>query len=162
MTLQEVAAYLKVHPNTVYRLARSGRIPAFKMGTDWRFERSALDRWIRLRQDEHEMTSEGSRAVDEDVLHLLNWMVSQGIALSWTVGEVAALLDRSERSTADELRRLALRGHVLLRTDHEGEPMRVTLSPEGLAEGRKRFGGRQPPPSGHESVVTFAMRHAPR
>ena len=46
LTLDEVAAYLKAGKRTVYRLAASGEIPAFKLGGTWRFRRSELDRWI--------------------------------------------------------------------------------------------------------------------
>ena len=37
LTIDEVAAYLKVGKRTVYRLAASGQIPAFKLGGTWRF-----------------------------------------------------------------------------------------------------------------------------
>lgn len=46
LTLDEVAAYLKAGKRTVYRLAASGEIPAFKLGGMWRFRRSELDQWI--------------------------------------------------------------------------------------------------------------------
>lgn len=46
LTLDEVAAYLKVGKRTVYRLAAAGKIPAFKLGGIWRFKRADLDRWI--------------------------------------------------------------------------------------------------------------------
>ena len=46
LTLDEVAAFLKAGKRTVYRLAQSGEIPAFKLGGTWRFRRSELDRWI--------------------------------------------------------------------------------------------------------------------
>lgn len=46
MTVKEVAKYLDVHPMTLYRLAREGRIPAFKIGGQWRFQKKALDRWV--------------------------------------------------------------------------------------------------------------------
>jgi len=46
LTLDEVAAYLKAGKRTVYRLAASGVIPAFKLGGTWRFRRSELDHWI--------------------------------------------------------------------------------------------------------------------
>lgn len=46
LTLNEVAAYLKAGKRTVYRLAASGEIPAFKLGGTWRFRRSELDQWI--------------------------------------------------------------------------------------------------------------------
>jgi excisionase family DNA binding protein len=37
MTVNDLARYLKVHPSTVYRLLRTGQLPAFKVGRDWRF-----------------------------------------------------------------------------------------------------------------------------
>ena len=40
------AALAKAGKRTVYRLAQSGEIPAFKLGGTWRFRRSELDRWI--------------------------------------------------------------------------------------------------------------------
>lgn len=46
LTLDEVAVYLKAGKRTVYRLAASGEIPAFKLGSTWRFRRSELDQWI--------------------------------------------------------------------------------------------------------------------
>jgi excisionase family DNA binding protein len=45
LTLNEVAEFLRVHPSTVYRLIRDRRIPAFRVGSDWRFTLEAIDRW---------------------------------------------------------------------------------------------------------------------
>jgi excisionase family DNA binding protein len=45
LTLVEVASYLKAGKRTVYRLAQNGEIPAFKVGSTWRFRRSELDHW---------------------------------------------------------------------------------------------------------------------
>lgn len=45
MTLEEVASYLRVHPSTVYRMAKNHAIPAFKIGSDWRFNRESIDGW---------------------------------------------------------------------------------------------------------------------
>lgn len=49
LTIDEVAAYLKAGKRTVYRLAASGKLPAFKLGGTWRFRRSNLDQWIASR-----------------------------------------------------------------------------------------------------------------
>jgi excisionase family DNA binding protein len=46
LTLNEVAVFLKAGKRTVYRLAASGEIPAFKLGGTWRFRRSELNQWI--------------------------------------------------------------------------------------------------------------------
>ena len=45
LTVRELADYLKVHPSTVYRLLRERQLPAFKVGSDWRFNREEIDHW---------------------------------------------------------------------------------------------------------------------
>jgi len=47
LTAKEVADYLNIHPLTVHRYAREGKIPAFKIGTDWRFHKKYIQRWIK-------------------------------------------------------------------------------------------------------------------
>jgi len=47
LTTKEVAEYLNIHPLTVHRYAREGKIPAFKIGTDWRFHKKYLGKWIK-------------------------------------------------------------------------------------------------------------------
>jgi excisionase family DNA binding protein len=46
LTLPEVARYLHVHRSTVYRLIWRGQFPVFRVGTDWRMRRDALERWV--------------------------------------------------------------------------------------------------------------------
>ncbi|WP_054006559.1 methylation-associated defense system helix-turn-helix domain-containing protein MAD1 [Cypionkella psychrotolerans] len=46
LTLPEVAVLLKVAEKTVYTMARSGQIPAFKVRGQWRFKNDDIDRWI--------------------------------------------------------------------------------------------------------------------
>ncbi len=48
LTLPEVAHYLKVTERTIYRLAGSKKIPAFKVGGVWRFSLTEIDNWIKL------------------------------------------------------------------------------------------------------------------
>jgi excisionase family DNA binding protein len=45
MTLEEVSRYLHVHPSTVYRLLKRREIPAFRIGSDWRFNIETIDTW---------------------------------------------------------------------------------------------------------------------
>ena len=47
LTAKEVAEYLNLHPLTIHRYAREGKIPAFKIGTDWRFYKKHIERWIK-------------------------------------------------------------------------------------------------------------------
>jgi excisionase family DNA binding protein len=45
MTVEEVSQYLHIHPSTLYRLLKRGEIPAFRIGSDWRFNIEAIDVW---------------------------------------------------------------------------------------------------------------------
>jgi excisionase family DNA binding protein len=45
VTVKELSSYLRVHPSTIYRLLKRGEIPGFKLGSDWRFNLEAIDRW---------------------------------------------------------------------------------------------------------------------
>jgi excisionase family DNA binding protein len=47
LTLEEVAQFLQVHPSTVYRLLKRRSIPAFKIGSDWRFNQESIERWVK-------------------------------------------------------------------------------------------------------------------
>jgi len=46
MTVNEVAAYLKISEVTTYKLVQQGKIPAFKIGRHWRVKRIDLDEFI--------------------------------------------------------------------------------------------------------------------
>jgi excisionase family DNA binding protein len=49
MTVREVSTYLRVHPSTIYRMLKHHQIPAFHVGSDWRFNVETIDSW-RLEQ----------------------------------------------------------------------------------------------------------------
>lgn len=46
MTIEEVAKYLKMKPQTIYTWAQNGKIPAAKIGKEWRFRRDIIDAWF--------------------------------------------------------------------------------------------------------------------
>lgn len=46
LTLEEVAEYLRLTPQTIYKWAQEKRIPAAKLGKEWRFRKSIIDRWL--------------------------------------------------------------------------------------------------------------------
>ena len=45
LTVDELSAYLHVHRTTIYRLLKHGKLPGFRVGSDWRFNLDAIDRW---------------------------------------------------------------------------------------------------------------------
>jgi len=60
LTLPEVAILLKVAEKTVYTMAQTGQIPAFKVRGQWRFKHDDIDRWI----DEQKAVVKGNVAKD--------------------------------------------------------------------------------------------------
>lgn len=50
MTTKELSEYLQLDRMTIYKLLKSGDIPANRVGHQWRFFRSDIDDWIRSKQ----------------------------------------------------------------------------------------------------------------
>jgi len=48
LTAEEAAKHLRVHVKSLYRLAKKGKVPARKVGGQWRFHRQTLDEWLKL------------------------------------------------------------------------------------------------------------------
>jgi len=46
LTIEELAAYLKIPKSTLYKLVREGKIPSQKIGRHWRFRKGAIDKWL--------------------------------------------------------------------------------------------------------------------
>jgi len=44
MTTNEIAEYLKLHPITIIKHAREGKIPATRIGRVWRFDKELIGR----------------------------------------------------------------------------------------------------------------------
>ena len=51
MTTKEVAQYSRVDEYTIYRLVSQKKIPAFKIGNQWRFKRSLLEHWLKTKMN---------------------------------------------------------------------------------------------------------------
>jgi excisionase family DNA binding protein len=57
LTTEEVLEYLQVNLRTVYRLIKAGKIPAVRVGRQWRFRKRDIDAWL-----DSQRTRGGSRA----------------------------------------------------------------------------------------------------
>jgi excisionase family DNA binding protein len=47
LTTEQVARYLKIDKFTVYRLVMQKKIPAFKVGNQWRFKKRQIEDWLK-------------------------------------------------------------------------------------------------------------------
>ena len=60
LTVAEVATILRVHPATVYRLVKTGDLPAFRIGENWRITSDVLKMWLSERRDHSLVSRTGS------------------------------------------------------------------------------------------------------
>jgi excisionase family DNA binding protein len=46
LTVKEVSELLKIHESTVYKMIREGRIPTFRIRSEWRFQKDQIVHWM--------------------------------------------------------------------------------------------------------------------
>jgi excisionase family DNA binding protein len=71
LTTEEVLEYLQVNLRTVYRLIKAGKIPAVRVGRQWRFRKRDIDAWLetqRPRADRPPLPSMPARSARQRVL----------------------------------------------------------------------------------------------
>lgn len=49
MTINDIAGYLKITEKTAYRLVAESKIPGFKVGGSWRFNKSQIQAWAKAK-----------------------------------------------------------------------------------------------------------------
>lgn len=47
MTVEDVAQYLQLSMDMIYKMAQQGKLPASKIGAQWRFKREEVDKWVK-------------------------------------------------------------------------------------------------------------------
>src|ERR1035437_1342522 len=58
MDIRQASDYLGISPDTLYKYASEGFVPAFKLGNRWRFKRTRLDEWMDRQSDMHAAEAE--------------------------------------------------------------------------------------------------------
>ena len=56
LTIPDVASLLKVADKSVYSLVQRGDLSGFKVGGQWRFSRTEIDSWIKVKTQNSELT----------------------------------------------------------------------------------------------------------
>jgi len=53
LKIGQIANYLQISTEKVYKLAQQGKIPASKVGGQWRFKRRRIDDWLERQENNH-------------------------------------------------------------------------------------------------------------
>lgn len=118
LTTEEVLEYLQVNLRTVYRLIKAGKIPAVRVGRQWRFRKRDIDLWLEAQRPDKTAAAplvpsvpdhRGSRkrvlVVDDEAS--IRDLLSKTLALADyevdTTGDGAAALDRMRGAAYDLL-----------------------------------------------------------
>ena len=51
LTVTDIAEYLQLDEHTIYRMARKGKIPAFKVAGQWRFKKELIEKWLEEKME---------------------------------------------------------------------------------------------------------------
>lgn len=98
LTLEELAAFLKVSETTAYSLVRTGEISGRKVGREWRFLRSAVVDWLKQAGQEDEMSNGTVMRDDQGGEYKVeNGQEFVALWLPMTREEKAAQLAKAER-----------------------------------------------------------------
>lgn len=58
MTISDIATYLKITEKTAYRLVSEDKIPGFKVGGSWRFNRKEILAWATAKDKQKQLLSQ--------------------------------------------------------------------------------------------------------
>jgi excisionase family DNA binding protein len=115
LTTEEVLEYLQVNLRTVYRLIKAGKIPAVRVGRQWRFRKRDIDAWLDSQRTQagyplppvatpHPVRNSRQRVLVVDDEASIRELLSKTLALAEyevdTVPDGPAALDRMRESTA--------------------------------------------------------------
>ncbi len=127
LDVPKAAAYLKLHAETVRRMAREGALPARKVGRSWRFKARALNDWVERHgaasfQGQHILCVDD----DEDQLAFLRAVLTReghSVAITTDTQKSLAMIEkrRPDRIVLD-LSMPGMNGVELLRRIHESWP----------------------------------------
>ena len=114
LTTPEVQRLIRVDRSTIYRMAEDGRLPAVKVGRQWRFPEDRLRDWLR---------AQGAAAGGSPA--------PTGLQACLTPGALQAVADLLGEAM----------GVMVLITDLEGRPLTTPSNPCGLFEAAHRYAG---------------------
>ena len=71
LTLEEVAAYLRLPQDTIARQAAQGAIPGRQIEDTWRFLKAAIDDWLRSHDSRTLLLQQAGALADDESMSIL-------------------------------------------------------------------------------------------
>ena len=90
LTIDEVAAYLRLPKEIVERQAEHGQIPGRCIETTWRFLKAAIDEWLRSQDSRTVLLQQAGVLADDETMPILRKAIYSKRRRSETAGRTAA------------------------------------------------------------------------
>jgi excisionase family DNA binding protein len=101
LTTEEVLDYLQVNLRTVYRLIKAGKIPAVRVGRQWRFRKRDLDVWLEAQRTKAQRSAAGQPRSDMAAARARVLVVDDEDAIRDLLSRTLALADYEVDSAPD-------------------------------------------------------------
>lgn len=94
LTVEELAKYLKIKPDTIYKKVRKGELPAIKLGKLVRFPKELIDQWIIEQATKTMKDVKAARqVVEEKVEEAVSEVKKTAKAATKVIGEVPEVIE---------------------------------------------------------------------
>lgn len=94
LTVEELAKYLKIKPDTIYKKVRKGELPAIKLGKLVRFPKELIDQWIIEQATKTMKDVKAARqAVEDKVEEAVSEVKKTAKAATKVIGEVPEVIE---------------------------------------------------------------------
>jgi excisionase family DNA binding protein len=122
LTTEEVLEYLQVNLRTVYRLIKAGKIPAVRVGRQWRFRKRDIDAWLDSQRPrgERPVATSGDQPVRPSTSHARVLVVDDEASIRELLSKTLALAEYEVDTAPDgraAIERLRLGSYDLLIAD---------------------------------------------
>ena len=114
MTLREVADYLKVTKQTIYRMLNAKQIPSFRVRSDWRFRKDAIDKWIEQGAPERDCRAQDKSEANLFEIPIVGRIAAGSPILAEENREGTITVDKNMVRNPDNLFALKVQGQSMI------------------------------------------------
>lgn len=159
LTVEELAKYLKIKPDTIYKKVRKGELPAIKLGKLVRFPKELIDQWLAQHATKtmKEMRAAKS-AVEARVGEAVIEVKKAAEAASKAFGEVPEVIEEVKKAPLNRKQQVLKKGLKALWKDFNQEVSKRPLR----ARAKKTSKARRKHKNGKAGVVKVASAPEPQ
>lgn len=157
LTVEELAKYLKIKPDTIYKKVRKGELPAIKLGKLVRFPKDLIDQWI-IDQATKTMkeVKAAQKAVENRVEEAVSEVKKTAKAATKVMGEVPEVIEDVKNAPLKKKQETLTKGLKTLWKDFNGT---MTKAPRARAKKSSKKSARKANGKGGAVKVASAPEH---